>query len=87
MLFRTRQLPMSSAELYHTVSTALHTAVFPPFNLHRARVRRNHGRLPSDGLIERAQNSVSTFHCLPKTRVRLSTSVTRDESHPSDGTL
>jgi hypothetical protein len=24
---------------------------FPPLNLHKARVRRNHGRLPSNGLI------------------------------------
>src|SRR3984885_15990392 len=27
----------------------------PPFNLHRARVRRNHGRLPSNRCIESAQ--------------------------------
>ena len=31
---------------------------FPPLNLHKARVRRNHGRLPSNGFIERAQSSV-----------------------------
>jgi hypothetical protein len=32
--------------------------IFPPLNLHRARVRRNHGRLRSNGFIERAQNIV-----------------------------
>ena len=31
---------------------------FPQLNLHRARVRRNQGRLPSNGLIERAQRFV-----------------------------
>ena len=37
-------LPTSCAVLYRTVSATLHTAIFPPFNLHRARVRRNHKR-------------------------------------------
>jgi hypothetical protein len=32
--------------------TSLRT--FPQLNLHKARVRRNHGRLPSHGFIERA---------------------------------
>jgi hypothetical protein len=34
--------------------------------LHKARVRRNHGRLPSNGLIERAQNTASAPTTSPK---------------------
>jgi hypothetical protein len=30
-------------------------------NFHRARVRRNHGRLRSNGFIERAQNTLADF--------------------------
>src|SRR6267378_2100834 len=45
-------LPCSTAQ-----SRRLSTPLSLPFNLHRARVRRNHGRLPSNGLIERAQSS------------------------------
>jgi hypothetical protein len=41
----------------HSPGAAGHRT-FPPLNLHRARVRRNHGRLPSNGFIERAQSSV-----------------------------
>jgi hypothetical protein len=51
----------------------------PIFNLHRARVRRNHGRLPSNGLIEHAQSSMLRLHPLAKTRARLSTNVIRPE--------
>jgi len=34
--------------------------------LHKARVRRNHGRLPSNGLIERAQNTAPAPTTSPK---------------------
>jgi hypothetical protein len=40
-----------------TVSGTFHTALLP-LNLHRARVRRNHGRLRSNGLTEFAQTSM-----------------------------
>jgi hypothetical protein len=40
---------LCSAAIHHT---------FPQLNLHRARVRRNHGRLRSNGSIERAQTTV-----------------------------
>ena len=43
--------------LAHSPGAAGHRT-FPQLNLHRARVRRNHGRLPSNGFIERAQSSV-----------------------------
>ena len=42
----------------HSLGDAPHRCL-PPFNLHRARVvRRNRGRLPSNGFIERAQSTV-----------------------------
>jgi hypothetical protein len=34
--------------------------------LHKARVRRKHGRLPSNGLIERAQSSTLNSTTSPK---------------------
>src|SRR5260370_42215384 len=34
---------------------------FPPLNLHKARVRRNHGRPPPNGFTGRAQNSPPPF--------------------------
>ena len=43
--------------LPHSLGVSPHRA-FLPLNLHKARVRRNHGRLPSNGFIERAQSSV-----------------------------
>jgi len=46
--------------LPHCLGTSQHRT-FPALNLHRARVRRNHGRLPSNGSIERAQNSLPAF--------------------------
>src|SRR5207247_9333579 len=39
--------------LPHSSGASLHLT-FPQLNLHRDRVRRNHGRLPSHGCIERA---------------------------------
>jgi HEPN domain-containing protein len=41
-----------------------------PFNPPRARVRRNHGRLRSNGFIERAQSTMPSSSRLAKTRVR-----------------
>jgi hypothetical protein len=35
-------------------------------NLHRARVRRNHGRLPSNGFIERAPERRARAHFFPE---------------------
>ena len=43
--------------LPHSLDASRHLT-FPQLNLHRARVRRNHGRLPSNGLIERAKSTV-----------------------------
>ena len=34
---------------------------FPPLNLHKARVRRNHGRPPPNGFTGRARSSSPTF--------------------------
>jgi len=39
--------------LPHSLDASRHRT-FPQLNLHRARVRRNRGRLPSNGFIERA---------------------------------
>ena len=64
-LFRLSYLQISSAVLYHCLGNTPHPCL-SPFNPHRARVRRNHERLPSDGLIERAQNSGPTIHAFPK---------------------
>jgi hypothetical protein len=41
----------------HSLGDLPHRCLLP-FNLHRARVRRNHGRLRSNGLIEFAQRSM-----------------------------
>src|SRR5260221_14794768 len=50
-------LTAGSSALSHSPGEPGHRT-FPQLNLHRARVRRNHGRLPSNGFIERAQSSV-----------------------------
>src|SRR5882724_9115212 len=39
---------------------------FPQLNLHKARVRRNHGRLPSNGFIERAPEHPARAHFFPE---------------------
>jgi hypothetical protein len=51
--------------LPHSLGDLLHRCL-PPFNLHRARVRRNHGRLRSNGLIERAQSTMPCSTPSPK---------------------
>src|SRR6202035_3033713 len=43
--------------LSHSLRAARHRT-FPQLNLHRARVRRNRGRLPSNGFIECAQSTM-----------------------------
>ena len=43
--------------LPHSLGASRHRTI-PPLNLHKARVRRNHGRLRSNGSIERAQTTV-----------------------------
>src|ERR1022692_2506834 len=48
-----RAPPHSSGEPQHRT--------FPLLNLHRARVRRKHGRPRSNGFIERAQNTPPDF--------------------------
>jgi 3-oxoacyl-[acyl-carrier protein] reductase len=48
-----------------------------PFNLHRARVRRNHKRLPSSRLNRTRAELHAHLHCSAKTRVRLSTNAIR----------
>jgi hypothetical protein len=42
-----------SRALPHNLGASRHRT-FPQLNLHKARVRRNHGRLPSNGFIESA---------------------------------
>jgi hypothetical protein len=54
-------LPCSPHSLRHTPHRCL-----LPFNLHKARVRRTHKRLPSSGLIERARSYIPSFTALPK---------------------
>ncbi len=79
-----RRRPRLAASATHR--TAPHrTAVFPHSISTRARVRRNHGRLPSNGLIERAKSTVPAGTPSRKTCVRLSTSVTRTESQTAIG--
>jgi hypothetical protein len=39
---------------------------FPKLNLHKARVRRKHGRLPPNGFIERARRSLPAFTTPPE---------------------
>src|SRR2546425_94382 len=51
--------------LPHSLRNAPHRCLLP-FNLHRARVRRNHKRLPSSRLIERARSYMPSFTALPK---------------------
>ena len=62
--------------LPHSLRNTPHRCLLP-FNLHSARVRRNHKRLPSSRLIERARSYMPGFTALAKTRVRLSTSASR----------
>ncbi len=58
LLSQLSSLPFSSSgvlcrALPHSLGASRHRT-FPQLNLHRAHVRRNHGRLPSHGFIERA---------------------------------
>jgi site-specific recombinase XerD len=43
---------------------------FPQLNLHKARVRRHHGRLPSNGFIESAPKHRAHAHFFLKARLR-----------------
>src|SRR5437773_5196093 len=51
--------------LPHTLRNTPHRCLLP-FHLHRARVLRNHKRLPSSPLIERARSYMPTSTALPK---------------------
>src|ERR1700730_888087 len=51
--------------LPHNLGASRHRT-FPPLNLHKARVRRNHGRLPSNGFIESAPEHRARAHFLPE---------------------
>jgi len=65
-----RSVPAAFAVLYpHKSRNAPHRV--SSHSSHRARVRRNHKRLPSSRLIERARSCMPNFTALPKTRVRL----------------
>ena len=66
ILFRRSQLPLSAAMLRRTVSAAPRTAASPHSISIGHRVRRNHGRLPSNGFIERAKSTVPLFTASPK---------------------
>src|SRR5258705_3591315 len=55
----------SCRALPHSLRNAPHRCLLP-FNLHMARVRRNHKRLPSSRLIERARSCMPNFTALPK---------------------
>ena len=67
---RSRQLCAAIGSRLHGVvlcasthsSGAPRHRTFPPLNLHRARVRRNHGRLRSYGFIERAQSTLPNLN-------------------------
>ena len=50
--------------LQHSPGAPLHRSV-PPLNLHRARVRRNRGRLPSSRCIESARTHRARACALP----------------------
>src|SRR5437879_7432582 len=54
-----------SVALRGTASTHPHTRSFPLLNPHKARVRRNHGRLPSSRCIESAQSHRARGRSLP----------------------
>jgi hypothetical protein len=64
--FRTSQFPGASCHLLppHHPNTPLRRPS-PPFNLHRARARRNRGRLPSSRCIESAQTHRAPALTLP----------------------
>jgi Putative transposase len=47
--------------------------IFPQLNLHRARIRRNRGRLPSNGFIERAPEQRAHSHFFPERAPPIST--------------
>jgi hypothetical protein len=51
--------------LPHNLGASRHRTL-PQLNLHRARVRRNHGRLPSNGFIERAPERRARAHFFPE---------------------
>src|SRR5713226_8410036 len=70
-LFRNSQLPgsychvsRSAAQPRHSLGTARRRS-FPPLNFHRARVRRNRGRLPSSRCIESARTHRARAGALP----------------------
>jgi len=75
--FRTSQLPGASCHLLCSAASPQHTPTssLPPFNLQRARVRRNRGRLPSSRCIESAQTrharAPTLFHRASDTTLRL----------------
>jgi len=50
--------------LQHSLGAPLHRS-FLPLNLHRARVRRNRGRLPSSRCIESARTHRARVRALP----------------------
>ena len=49
----------------HNLSSSRHRT-FPQLNLHKARVRHKHGRLPSNGFIESAPEYRARAHFLPE---------------------
>ncbi len=53
----------------HSLGASRHRT-FPQLNFHRARVRRNHGRLPSNGFIERAPDHRARAQFFLKARLR-----------------
>src|SRR5229473_667540 len=55
--------------LPHSFGASRHRT-FPQLNLHKARVRRNHGRLPSNGFIESAPEHRARSHFFLKARLR-----------------
>jgi hypothetical protein len=55
--------------LLHSLGASRHRT-FPQLNFHRARVRRNHGRLLSNGFIERAPDHRARSQFFLKARLR-----------------
>jgi len=61
-LSSTFQLPLSSVLLFrHNLGASPHRTC-PQLDLHKARLRRNHGRLPSNGFIESAPEHRARAH-------------------------
>jgi len=67
-----RALPHSSGASRHRT--------FPQLNLHRDRVRRNHGRLPSHGFIERAPEHRARVNFFPESAPPINANVIRPQS-------